>query len=526
MDGLPFTVAYGQAIWIATLALGPLAGVWWLLRRRSARSRSAHRLERRAFQPARTSVEGVADGELVCLEGRLASRGAPAARLEDGAPCAATTIGPATGEPWAGARAEELVLRVAGVEVELEGPIRVARSTHEAWPDSPLKQLDAPLLARASTLDGGAAVLAQLGDRRVAIRSLAHGARVRVRGALVRKSAVEGGRAYRHSAHRVALAAPRGSALSAQAVASPTLALPPLLALGAGALLGLFAWIALCIGAGALSAGVIHAERAAPLEHPRAEASSALVAAGLIGAATPSARALALETLAGAWSAGGPPSEERADVAIELAGLRGCAARVQALMRHQRFEEALAVAESCPEPEARLLAMHTAWLLGDFERVVDERRRFAAQAWRAEVPELGLGQDRTGIARLLIGDREQASLELDAPDGECVLGAIRGFGARGGAAACVLARAARLEGPARRAHLEPLLSEGSLSCVGPRLGRPARLASCPPGMEASGGVAVALYLGALDGFRGDEAHELVGERTVPWSPRSLLSDCP
>jgi hypothetical protein len=187
--GPPFLV--GSAV---TAALASWAAAHLVSGAQARRARAA------LGEPLDRVPEG---GGAVTLRGRLQVREQPCPRFADAAPAAATTAAMGGGAELptdVSARAGGLVLHVGDTAVELEGPLRVVAGSHEKTVGGKVAAtiVRGGLLKRISEVDPEVAWSLWSRPRRVRLRALADGDRVRVAGRLQRtEGPLPGASSYR-----------------------------------------------------------------------------------------------------------------------------------------------------------------------------------------------------------------------------------------------------------------------------------------------------------------------------------------
>lgn len=384
MEHLPWLVVYGPFVWMGLLAASLVMAVVsvFTLRARRIRRQSSGRAASLGV-PIR-NVHGVAQDASVVIEGVLHARGLPSERIDDGGAAAALTVTSRAigrGEASVFVRAEALSVTLDDGSVELEGPVRVISGSREYCPFWPLRGAQRQRLAALVTADP---------DRTrysITARSVADGERVRVAGRLravpvaddgtgdERQAAVRWSLSGAHEVHLAAVEPPR-------VVAPPWWHAVPRAVAVTLAFLGISA----VVGHNARSAA-----QAAQLEEAQARqaAYSGTLPGGrgqveaiarhdrqhlflsslhplAIQAAIPFVRGEALESMQLRLFHAALSIPEQANALLALLSLdpEQCAGRTLVFHRYRMYDEAIRVAASCREPEARWIKAVSgdAWL--------------------------------------------------------------------------------------------------------------------------------------------------------------------
>lgn len=370
MQHLPWLVVHGALAFRLALAGATLLGLAlaWIGPRARARW-EARRARAKLGEDITTALEV---GATVTVVGTLEASGAGCARFEDGSPAAAASITFARGAldrdgPWATAvvaRAETLAVITAVERFELVGEVEVVAGSREARPGAALLRLAPAVRSRAAA--GSQRAAAAYAARAVALRSIAHGEAVRIRGVLRREPVTSESSTYRDTRARWTLVGEEDPGVPAERGPLPL----PLAFEGPPRVSGP-SWSRLCQGAGAgalLFVGMASltgeiAARLASSPGPVGRAAGAV----LLAAVSPLHRERAISMLQATLSLRCLDDYSRGHVEQEvaIAELQGdCDGAASALIRHGQLDRAAHAAEACGAPK---VAARAHYLRGRFD---------------------------------------------------------------------------------------------------------------------------------------------------------------
>lgn len=379
---------HGDMIWMTVLGLALGLGLWQALgapRRRGRRYFGHQRARVRREHPgqARRMVhhaDGLADGEVQMLVGRLRVAGAACESYDQGARVAASTIECPLDEdgrrqhgvPFVALRrrADKLALEVDGASVALEGEVEVLVGSQQAHPRRRLHGLPRTLCERVyrdrpARIDPGVLL-----HEPPVIRNLAEGQTVLVVGQVTAEGAgaptlaAGMGQPYRAPAPQRWVLRPAATGAQAPAIAAlyagaPAIPISPWVRFG----LGPAAWVAGATAAltltGALSLSLAWQDDLVAIRGARAGADAVAVAlrrdrlpvdapALAVAAATPFHRGAALDLLAGALARSEARGRDLVEARVAVARLQGhCAAAAAVLREHRQPGRAIDAAQQC-----------------------------------------------------------------------------------------------------------------------------------------------------------------------------------
>lgn len=209
MEHLPFTVVYGEDIWLLAVAVFSgisLLWIWWMPRLKirigAARQRA------RLGEPS--ALETAVQGEPITLAGVLGLDGEATKRFDDGKPAIATTAAPVKPAEVLGALSinrsgQGITLDVGGVLVSVEGELEVLVGSRELISGKRFRSLRGRRYREVYSTNSDA--LSGLSRSKAAFRSFAAGDAVRLRGYLRRLATERAGEGYRTPGDRWVLAA-------------------------------------------------------------------------------------------------------------------------------------------------------------------------------------------------------------------------------------------------------------------------------------------------------------------------------
>lgn len=343
---LSWLIVHGATAWKVALAgaavLGALAAV--ILRYAKAWRRA--RLTRVRLGTPAAELDGLSEGEMVTIQGRLEARPPLGQRYEDGREAAIATVELFAGRlRRAGAaswRAAGIAVRSGDRVVECEGDLQVVLGSTETPPYRRLHPLDTRLRQIV-----GDAVGAMPSAPRVSMRSVQPGDEVLVRGRL-RLAPATGEAGYRGRTTRWVLEH-ESAPMAVAYVGRVPVSRPCGAALGGAALVAAMALFASFV------VGMLGLEWGAK-------------AGATVAAATPFHREAALRELRDK-AKGEVDVLPRLDKVERLAALElqiaGCDEAVKVLADHGEFRRAAELGERCTDPAGRERAVHAWHVLND-----------------------------------------------------------------------------------------------------------------------------------------------------------------
>ena len=340
---MPFWVEWGDAIWQIAFVLSVVVGgaIAWSAPRRNAKREAA------SFIVQPTPVERFEEGANTIVEGTL--EGGHDSVLIEGA-----TLACIQGLSDSAIDQVPVALKVGDAQIELDGPMELLLGSEEARPRAPFRR-DGALHAKVCALPAGPLAAGQLEGQRYVMRWLRSGDLVQARGVL-RRAAAQDESTYRETRGRWVLRGTEQKPLTLGSARAPRMAQKDVDRLALGALLGGLAFVGVFIALPALVYNGMPADAAGD-EHESMALSLTV---------TPLHRHEGLEALRRIWHA-------RADAdaferLAELVALKdGCHGAVALLAEHGQTQRAIAAAETCNHPVARLAAARAWYARGDME---------------------------------------------------------------------------------------------------------------------------------------------------------------